>query len=96
MFQFQFSNRLENTVCLQQERRKRQARSQQILIGKFEDLKENYASITVEIQSKTDEIGQCLEIISVKVISLRIMEGMRIQIRVDEDGGEAGDRGRRK
>lgn len=65
---------LKNTLRLQfpnrqQERRQREersVRSQQILSTKFNDLKVNFSSIKMEIQSTIDEIEQCLEIIEVK------------------------------
>ncbi|KAJ6797165.1 UV-stimulated scaffold protein A-like protein [Iris pallida] len=63
---YQFPNRLENAARLQQERRDRENRSKQILLDKFENLKDNYSSMKVEIQSTIDEIEQCLEIVSVK------------------------------
>ncbi|KAJ6811223.1 UV-stimulated scaffold protein A-like protein [Iris pallida] len=60
---YQFPNRLEN---VQQERRDRENRSKQILLDKFENLKEIYSSVKAEIQSTIDEIERCLEIVSVK------------------------------
>lgn len=61
---FQFPNRLENAARLQQERRERERRTQEILLSKLENLKENYSSIKAEIQSTVDEIGECFEIIN--------------------------------
>ncbi|RRT73780.1 hypothetical protein B296_00025385 [Ensete ventricosum] len=63
---FQFPNRLEIAARLQQERREREMRTQQILLNKFENLKDNFSSIKSEIQLTIDEIGECLEIINEK------------------------------
>ncbi|KAG1335021.1 UV-stimulated scaffold protein A [Cocos nucifera] len=63
---YQFPDRLENATRLQQERRQREMRSKQILLKKFENLKEDFSSIKAEIQSTIDEIEECLEILSVK------------------------------
>ncbi|WOL00811.1 hypothetical protein Cni_G09524 [Canna indica] len=63
---YQFPNRLENAARLQQERRDRELRTQQILLNKFEALKEIFSSIKSEIQSTIDEIAECLEIINEK------------------------------
>ncbi|PKU60099.1 UV-stimulated scaffold protein A homolog [Dendrobium catenatum] len=63
---YQFPNRLENAARLQQERRERHLRTMQILLNKFEYLKENFTSIKFDIQSTVDEIGECLEIANAK------------------------------
>ncbi|CAL9108341.1 unnamed protein product [Musa acuminata var. zebrina] len=63
---FQFPNRLEIAARLQQERREREMRTQQILLNKFENLKDNFSSIKSEIQLTIDEIGECLAIINEK------------------------------
>ncbi|KAL0910352.1 hypothetical protein M5K25_021326 [Dendrobium thyrsiflorum] len=63
---YQFPNRLENAARLQQERRERHLRTMQILLNKFEYLKENFTSIKSDIQSTVDEIGECLEIANAK------------------------------
>ncbi|URE29387.1 hypothetical protein MUK42_25627 [Musa troglodytarum] len=62
---FQFPNRLEIAARLQQERREREMRMQNLL-SKFENLKDNFSSIKREIQLTIDEIGECLEIINEK------------------------------
>ncbi|KAI0496733.1 hypothetical protein KFK09_023057 [Dendrobium nobile] len=56
----------ENAARLQQERRERHLRTMQILLNKFEYLKENFTSIKFDIQSTVDEIGECLEIANAK------------------------------
>ncbi|XP_072959442.1 UV-stimulated scaffold protein A homolog isoform X1 [Typha angustifolia] len=63
---FQFPNRMENAARLQQERREREMRTQEILLSKYENLKENYSSIKAEIQSTIEEIAECMEIINVE------------------------------
>ncbi|CAL9134331.1 unnamed protein product [Musa textilis] len=63
---FQFPNRLEIAARLQQERREREMRTQNLLSSKFENLKDNFSSIKREIQLTIDEIGECLEIINEK------------------------------
>ncbi|KAK9145521.1 hypothetical protein Sjap_005424 [Stephania japonica] len=63
---YQFPNLQQNADRIQQERREREMRSKEILINKFEMLKENLSSIKVEIQSTIDEIGECLEILRPK------------------------------
>ncbi|CAN6483430.1 unnamed protein product [Victoria cruziana] len=57
---FQFPNVRERTVRLQQERREREARSQEILRNKFENLRNNYSLITEEIQSAIGEMEECM------------------------------------
>ncbi|XP_074579961.1 UV-stimulated scaffold protein A homolog isoform X1 [Curcuma longa] len=65
---YQFPNRIENAARLQQERREREIRTQQILLNKFENLKENFPSIKSEIQSTIDEAEECLEIFNEKEV----------------------------
>ncbi|KAK6942153.1 hypothetical protein RJ641_027530, partial [Dillenia turbinata] len=48
---------------IQQERRERELRTNEILLNKFEIIKENFASIKSEIQLTIDEIGECLDIL---------------------------------
>jgi UV-stimulated scaffold protein A len=57
---------LENAARLQRERRERELKTQEILHGKFENLKENFSPIKIEVCSTLDEINECLNIISVK------------------------------
>lgn len=59
---FQFPNLQANVARLQQERRERERRSKEILLNKFETLKENFTSIKEEIQLTVDEIEECLDI----------------------------------
>lgn len=66
VLKFQFPNNLENAARLQRERRERELKTQEILLGKYENLKENFFSITREVLSTLDEINECLDIISVK------------------------------
>lgn len=63
---FQFPNLQANAARLQQERREREMRTKEILLKKFETLKENLTSIKDEIQLTVDEIGECLNILSTK------------------------------
>ncbi|PIN12382.1 hypothetical protein CDL12_15008 [Handroanthus impetiginosus] len=63
---FQFPNLQANAARVQQERREREMRTKEILLKKFESLKENFSSIKVEIQSKIDEVEECLEILRMK------------------------------
>ncbi|KAM3282529.1 UV-stimulated scaffold protein A [Capsicum chacoense] len=62
----QFPNLQANAARIRQERRERETRTKEILLKKFETLKENLASIKDEIQSTVDEIGVCLNILSTK------------------------------
>ncbi|KAJ4788710.1 UV-stimulated scaffold protein A [Rhynchospora pubera] len=64
VLKYQFPNNLENAARLQRERRERELKTQEILLGKFENLKENFSSIKGEINSMIDEINECLAIIS--------------------------------
>ncbi|KAM3218740.1 hypothetical protein T459_22021 [Capsicum annuum] len=61
-----FPNLQANAARIRQERRERETRTKEILLKKFETLKENLASIKDEIQSTVDEIGECLNILSTK------------------------------
>ncbi|KAI3444404.1 hypothetical protein Pfo_001069 [Paulownia fortunei] len=63
---FQFPNLQANAARVQQERREREMRTKEILLKKFESLKANFSSIKEEIQSKVDEIDECLEILRTK------------------------------
>ncbi|KAF3439857.1 hypothetical protein FNV43_RR18135 [Rhamnella rubrinervis] len=60
---FQFPNLQANAARLQQERRERERRSKEIVLNKFETLKENFQSIKEEMRLTVDEIGECLDII---------------------------------
>ncbi|KAJ8529297.1 hypothetical protein K7X08_036132 [Anisodus acutangulus] len=62
----QFPNLQANAARIRQERREREMRTKEILLKKFETLKENLASLKDEIQSTVDEIGECLNILSTK------------------------------
>ncbi|XP_077226933.1 uncharacterized protein LOC143860250 [Tasmannia lanceolata] len=79
---FQFPNLLENTSRLQQERREREMRSNEILLSKFETLREVFSSIKSEIQTTVDEIGECLDIVRVKEDGL--METDTIEDKAEE------------
>lgn len=63
---FQFPNLQANAARIQQERREREMRTRDILLRKFESLKENFASIKEEIQTNIDEVDECLGILRVK------------------------------
>ncbi|GFP91899.1 uv-stimulated scaffold protein a homolog [Phtheirospermum japonicum] len=63
---FQFPNLQANAARVQQERREREIRSKEILLKKFESLKENLSSLKDEIRSKIDEIDECLEILQME------------------------------
>ncbi|KAL8138414.1 hypothetical protein V2J09_004415 [Rumex salicifolius] len=60
---YQFPNLQANAARAQQERREREIRSKEILKKKFEVLEECFSSVKEEIQSTTDEIGECVEIL---------------------------------
>ncbi|XP_020576429.1 UV-stimulated scaffold protein A homolog isoform X2 [Phalaenopsis equestris] len=75
---YQFPNRLENAARLEQERRERHLRTMQILLNKFEYLKENFSSIKFDIQSTVEEVEECLEIANVK-------EGNTLDFPVNDD-----------
>ncbi|KAK6919975.1 UV-stimulated scaffold protein A [Dillenia turbinata] len=62
----QFPNIQANATRIQQERRERELRTREILLNKFEMLKENFDSIKSEIQLTVDEIGECLDIVRTK------------------------------
>lgn len=59
---YQFPNLQANAARIQQERREREKRTQEILLNKFETLKINLPSIKSDIQSTMDEISECIEI----------------------------------
>ncbi|XP_028779856.1 UV-stimulated scaffold protein A homolog [Neltuma alba] len=60
----QFPNIQANVERMQQERRERERRSKEILLNKYEHLRQNLSSIKGEILSTVDEIGECLEILN--------------------------------
>ncbi|KAJ1414717.1 hypothetical protein SESBI_18660 [Sesbania bispinosa] len=62
----QFPNIQANVERIQQERRERERRSKEILLNKFESLKENSSSIKGAILSTMDEIDECLDILHSK------------------------------
>ncbi|XP_054783422.1 UV-stimulated scaffold protein A homolog [Prosopis cineraria] len=62
----QFPNIQANVERMQQERREKERRSKEILLIKFEHLRQNLSSIKGEIISTVDEIGECLEILNAK------------------------------
>ncbi|KAK8963581.1 hypothetical protein KSP40_PGU019427 [Platanthera guangdongensis] len=66
ILRFQFPNRIENAARMQQERRERQLRTMEILVNKFEDLKDNFTSIKSDIQLTVDEIRECLGIATIE------------------------------
>ncbi|XP_027150650.1 UV-stimulated scaffold protein A homolog isoform X1 [Coffea eugenioides] len=63
---YQFPNLQANAARIQQERREKEIRTKEILLKKFESLKENLPSIRDDIQSTVDEISECLDIIQNK------------------------------
>ncbi|KAL6982111.1 hypothetical protein U1Q18_023727 [Sarracenia purpurea var. burkii] len=63
---FQFPNLQANAARIQQEKRVRETRTKEILMNKFETLKENFSSIKDEQQSTVDEILECLDIVTAK------------------------------
>ncbi|CAK7348712.1 unnamed protein product [Dovyalis caffra] len=62
----QFPNAQANAARVQQERREREMRTKEILVKKFEALKENLSLLKEEIRETVDEIGECLEIVKNK------------------------------
>jgi uncharacterized protein with GYD domain len=62
----QFPNIQANVERIQQERRERERRSKEILLNKYESLKEKLSSIKGEMLSTMDEIDGCLEILHSK------------------------------
>ncbi|PKA54403.1 UV-stimulated scaffold protein A like [Apostasia shenzhenica] len=78
---FQFPNHLENAARLQKERSERELKTKQILLNKFESLKDNFASIKSDVQSTVDEIGECLDIATAK-------EGNPVDFSIDDYEGE--------
>ncbi|KAL9245421.1 hypothetical protein vseg_019079 [Gypsophila vaccaria] len=59
---YQFPNLQANAARVEQERRERELRTQEILRSKFESLRESLPSIREGIRTTIDEIGECLEI----------------------------------
>ncbi|KAB1203986.1 hypothetical protein CJ030_MR3G011113 [Morella rubra] len=66
ILKLQFPNLQAHAARLQQERRERERRSKEILVNKFEFLKENFSSMKEEIKQTVDEIGECLDIVCTK------------------------------
>lgn len=62
----QFPNIQANAERIRQERRERERKSKEILLKKYESLKENLSSIKGGIMSTVDEIDQCLGILHSK------------------------------
>lgn len=62
----QFPNIQANVERIRQERRERERRSKEILLNKFESLKEKFSIIKGEILSTMDEIDRCLDILHSK------------------------------
>ncbi|CAJ2631308.1 unnamed protein product [Trifolium pratense] len=62
----QFPNIQANVERIQQERRERERRSKEILLNKYESLKEKLSSIKGEILSTMGEIDGCLDILHSK------------------------------
>ncbi|OIV95055.1 hypothetical protein TanjilG_10875 [Lupinus angustifolius] len=62
----QFPNIQANAVRIQQERRERERRSKEILLSKYEHLKENLSSIKGGLLSTLNEIDECLDILHSK------------------------------
>lgn len=62
----QFPNIQANAARIQQERRERARRSKDILLNKYEYLKENLSTIKGGILSTLDEIDECLDILHSK------------------------------
>lgn len=60
---YQFPNLQENAARRERERRERERRSKEILLKKYETLKENFSSVKDEIQTTINEIGECLDIV---------------------------------
>ncbi|XP_022992187.1 UV-stimulated scaffold protein A homolog [Cucurbita maxima] len=78
ILRFKFPNIQANAARRQQERMKRERRSKEILLSKFEMLKGNFSSIKEEIQSTLDEIRECLDIVHSK-------EDSKAMIPLDDD-----------
>ncbi|XP_052194795.1 UV-stimulated scaffold protein A homolog isoform X2 [Diospyros lotus] len=62
----QFPNFQANAARIQRERREREMKTKEILLIKFETLKENFSSIKNELCTTIDEIKECLEIVGEK------------------------------
>lgn len=61
-----FPNIQANVERIRQERREREMRSKEILLNKYESLKEKFSSIKGDILSTMDEIDGCLDILHSK------------------------------
>ncbi|KAH9620827.1 hypothetical protein KSS87_015134 [Heliosperma pusillum] len=59
---YQFPNLQANAARVEQERRERELKTQEILRNKFESLRENLPSIREGIRTTVDEIAECLKI----------------------------------
>ncbi|KAK7258498.1 hypothetical protein RIF29_24077 [Crotalaria pallida] len=62
----QFPNIQANAARIQQERRERERKSKEIMLSKYDYLKENLSSIKGGILSTLDEIDECLDILHSK------------------------------
>ncbi|BAT87841.1 hypothetical protein LR48_Vigan09g163200 [Vigna angularis] len=62
----QFPNIQANVERVRQERMERERRSKEILLSKYESLKENSSTIKAGILSTMDEIDECLDILHAK------------------------------
>ncbi|GER48678.1 UV-stimulated scaffold protein A homolog [Striga asiatica] len=60
---FQFPNLQANAARVQQERLEREMRTKEILLKKYESLKENFPFVKEEILAKINEIDECLDIV---------------------------------
>ncbi|KAI9109892.1 hypothetical protein K1719_018933 [Acacia pycnantha] len=67
----QFPNIQANVDRMRQERRERERRSKEILLNKYENLRQYLSSIKGEILSTEDEAGECLEILNSKDESMQ-------------------------
>ncbi|KAL5702087.1 hypothetical protein ACHQM5_027347 [Ranunculus cassubicifolius] len=63
---FQFPNLQQNAARREYERRERERKSAEILLNKFEKLRENLSAIKEEIQITVEEINECLDILRPK------------------------------
>ncbi|XP_061372865.1 UV-stimulated scaffold protein A homolog [Gastrolobium bilobum] len=66
ILRLQFPNIQANVERIQRERREKERRSKEILLNKYEYLKENSTSIKGGILSAMDEINECLDILHSK------------------------------
>ncbi|KAF5451752.1 hypothetical protein F2P56_026829 [Juglans regia] len=98
---FQFPNLQAHAARIQQERSERERRSKEILLNKFEMLKENFSSIKEEIKLTIDEIGECLDIVCTKeefmppgplddedFVEFRSSELLQIRLNTLKEGGK--------